>query len=206
MAVGVNGCVHKLLVGFRVLAVLALLLCLVAHVVTLYKSKKDTWYVDCSECKNPPPCPGDSAQSGGDRDCVKCCCGCTLKQEIFFYILRFYSLCFIVLALLAEAELDWFSQRRAAGQQPPFFLVLKYYWARGMLMVFVGFLTLESSVAPDDPTANDFAYGAGWTLLAIGGVYVLLSLIPGLTRSRDERTAMHQGARQLQSGSPPRRR
>eukprot|EP01062_Namystynia_karyoxenos_P080718 TRINITY_DN8733_c0_g1_i1.p1 TRINITY_DN8733_c0_g1~~TRINITY_DN8733_c0_g1_i1.p1 ORF type:complete len:228 (+),score=98.34 TRINITY_DN8733_c0_g1_i1:77-685(+) len=201
MAIGSTRCVHQFLIGLRVVAAAALLLCLAAHCVTIYKSQKDTWFVKCADCKNNRvSCPGDN-EGDADTDCVKCCCDCTLKQQAFFYILRAYSLCFIFLSMLAEAELSWFSQRTATGRPPPL-LALKYYWARGMLMIFIGFLTVESSVSPDDPTANGFADGAGWTLLGIGGLYVILSCIPGLTQRKDPHGGLQPGAQKLDAPSP----
>ena len=44
--------VARCLVTLRVVAALALLLCLIAHGITIYKSKADTWFVKCGDCKN----------------------------------------------------------------------------------------------------------------------------------------------------------
>eukprot|EP00756_Hemistasia_phaeocysticola_P057254 Hpha_TRINITY_DN3387_c0_g2::TRINITY_DN3387_c0_g2_i1::g.172230::m.172230 len=190
MAVGCNRHMHVFLMGVRAVAVIALLLCLIAHGYTIYKSSTDDWFTDCSECKNKAgACPGSRGKPTGEETCVECCCDCSMRETATFYMRRSYSMCFAALALAAEAELDCLSYRTDPAK-PPLFLILKYYWARGVLMIFVGFLTVESGEAPGgsevDGKGITFVKGAGWTLLAVGIVNIILSLACGITVKDDE--------------------
>lgn len=97
------------------------------------------------------------------------CKNCGAKEAAFFYIMRIYSMVFCIIIGLAEYRgFEWFHDG---------IKVLRYYWGRGFLQVFVGFLTVTGDVAPDSSTTTLVASIIGYVLMGCGGLHFLLSLL-----------------------------
>ena len=156
MAWGDRSCIQQFVLIVSIIAVLCTLASLAANIATMVKASKEGWY---SRCTKEKPRSAD----------WKCCQDCNTKDAVFFYILRVYTSLFCIMAILAEIPgLDWYRD---------FFRVFSYFWGRGFLQVFVGFLTVTGNVAPDDPTAGDFAAIIGYILIAVGFLHFILACL-----------------------------
>mmetsp|Transcript_7604 Transcript_7604/g.23721 ORF Transcript_7604/g.23721 Transcript_7604/m.23721 type:complete len:225 (-) Transcript_7604:26-700(-) len=141
-----------------IIAVIVMAVCLVANIVTTAQAAEETWFVRCDDCE----------RNGGDEECGdKCCSKCTRKDAWLFYTMRAYSMLFCILAIVAEVYTLKFFRR--------LFAIFKYAWGRGLLQIFVGFLTLTGNLAPDDPDAATIIAGVGWVGIVLGIVHLFLS-------------------------------
>eukprot|EP00755_Sulcionema_specki_P033108 Sspe_Gene.100073::Locus_74674_Transcript_1_1_Confidence_1.000_Length_688::g.100073::m.100073 len=126
----------------KAFAVLVILLCAIAQVVAIHRSKEDTWFTECKECK----------RHGGAEDCEECCIGCTMRERMLFYTKRGYALLFCCLALAVETTFEWV--KRA-------FRMLTHFMGRGFLQAFVGFLTVDAMENPTATTEGSSSYKYG---------------------------------------------
>lgn len=137
------------------------LVCLIGNIFVAVRAKQETWFTNCNDCKYK----GGS----GTEDCDKCCAYCTWKDPFFFYVMRTYSMLFCLLVILAEFPI--IKPLRSMMK------VLKYYWGRGILQLFVGFLTLIGGIAPDDPDAAAFIDAVGWIMIGLAALTFLMTLL-----------------------------
>lgn len=165
---------QKVLLIISICAVIAALACFAANLTTTIKASTETWFVPCSKCKG----------RGGDKECGNSCCQdgtpqCSTKQAAFFYILRIYSMLFAVMCVMGEVTaLSWYFE---------YLKVFRFYWGRGLLHIFVGFMTINGNVAPDDKDAATFAEILGWIIISMGGVHIILSALCFKEYSKDQR-------------------
>jgi hypothetical protein len=141
-----------------IIAVIIMAVCLIANIVTTAQASEETWFVRCSDCE----------RHGGEEECGESCCThCTRKDAFIFYTMRAYSMLFCIMAIVAEIYVLKFFRR--------LFVIFKYACGRGLLQIFVGFLTLTGNLAPDDPDAAEIIAGVGWLGIVCGIVHLFLS-------------------------------
>ena len=149
-------CMQKFALVVAIVAFVVMLICLISNIVTLAQAVNQTWYTRCSDC--------------GEKECVKCCQTCTRKDALMFYFMRGFSMLFCALGMMAEVYVFKFFRK--------LFMIFKYAWGRGLLQIFVGFLTLTGNLfAPGDEDAAAIAAGFGWVAIACGVVHLFLSCL-----------------------------
>eukprot|EP00760_Papus_ankaliazontas_P002691 PhM_4_TR11235/c0_g2_i1/m.74077 len=148
--------VEKFAFIVMIIAMACIMACAAANIAIIVKSVEDTWFTPCGECADPK------------TKCVKCCLDCpSLKQKSFFYLDRGFMVLWCFLALAAETKLAAFSR---------YLKVLDFYFARGILHVFIGVSTIEQLLSPDK-TLNKFIDACGYALIAMGFCHILLSCV-----------------------------
>lgn len=141
-----------------VVVVLLAVVCLIANIVTCVKASNETWFTRCRDCK----------RGGGEKTCGKhCCADCTVYDAAIFYTLRIFSMLFCILAACAEAP--------ALEMLRKLFTVFDFFWGRGVLQIFVGFLTLTGNLAPKNPDDAWIVSALGWLLIICGAVHLCLA-------------------------------
>jgi hypothetical protein len=154
---GKMSCMQKTARVFMVIAILAIIACLVFNCVSIYRAATETWFTRCSDCAN------------GNAKCGKRCCqDCTLKDEVFFYILRGYTLAFCLVAIVAEFKTGPFEE---------YLLLCHFFFPRGFWQIFLGLMTVDGNVIPGDANAAQWADIIGYFLVGVGIVHLFFGCI-----------------------------
>lgn len=153
-------CMQRFALIVAIAAMIIVLLCLISNIVTTVRAADETWFTRCTKCK----------RFGGDKECGdKCCSNCTWKDGFFFYTLRAFSMLFCLLAMAAEVPMLTFFRK--------LFHIFQFAWGRGLLQIFVGFLTLTGNLAPDNEDTANIVAGIGWIAIGLGIVHLFLSCL-----------------------------
>ena len=141
---------------------LCILVCMGVNIATGVKAATDHWFVQCRNC--------DRYEGNDVAKCqANCCDSCGKKEEAFFYIYRIYSVLFSMLAILAEFPKFKFFRKS--------FRIFKFYWGRGFLQVFIGFITVTGNVSPKNPDAALWAEIIGYCLMVLGLLHCFMSCL-----------------------------
>jgi hypothetical protein len=152
---------QKFALVMTIFTLCVIVVCLISNIVCTQKAADESWFVRCNDCKR------DSKSSSSK--CTKCCSKCSRKDGIIFYAMRGFSMLFCLLAIVAEfPQLTYFRMLMA---------VFKYYWGRGLLQIFLGFLTLTGNLAPDDSDAASAVAALGWIAIGCGVLHLFLSCL-----------------------------
>jgi hypothetical protein len=167
-----------------IISIVVTIICIISASVCTQKAVDETWFVKCTDCKS----------RGGSKECKKTCClNCATKDAIIFYALRGFCMLFALLSI--AAEFPAFSYFRSL------FGIFKYYWGRGLLQMFVGFLTLTGNAAPDDPDAAVMVAALGWIAIGYGCVQIFFSCLCFKEYSEVSKDMADAQARQPQGGA-----
>eukprot|EP01062_Namystynia_karyoxenos_P070196 TRINITY_DN65587_c0_g1_i1.p1 TRINITY_DN65587_c0_g1~~TRINITY_DN65587_c0_g1_i1.p1 ORF type:complete len:342 (+),score=108.60 TRINITY_DN65587_c0_g1_i1:87-1112(+) len=161
-----ESCLPGVLIALKLLAVIGVIMCAAANIMAMDDAVQNTWFVPCEDCR----------QYGGDRDCKKCCANnCTIKKEAFFYILRLYSLAFCILSCFSmlPSKMGCLTFRWTWM----YFRILKSFLGRGLLHIFIGFMTVESNPLSDDSSSEKYTEVVGYIVMALGGVHLVLACL-----------------------------
>jgi uncharacterized membrane protein YgcG len=165
---------------FAIVAGILISACMVANIATAVIAATDKWFVRCENCH-------EYSNTTEQQKCTEnCCTECDKKDQAFFYIFRIYSVLFCLLAIVAEFPFKAF---RAA------FRVLSWYWGRGLLQIWIGFLTVTGNVSPKDADAAWWCSVAGYALMIMGGIHLVLTCIcfKDKSSSRDDEEFERRG-------------
>lgn len=178
------GCTERFAKVMMVLCVMAMFIAFVLNCYIIYLSVHDTWFTRCEDCKDQPVAAGNdtAGSSKGTKDCTRCCEDCTIKDEIFFYIMRAYNMMFLILAMLCEFKIKKFMD---------YAKICSYYFPRGFLHIFIGIMTITASLA--DPEQGVFMDIIGYAIIAIGLIYFLLGCCCLNEYSETSRQKQYQG-------------
>jgi hypothetical protein len=131
-----------MIITFTILAIIFFFNCYI-----IYRADTDTWFTRCNECQ----------RQGGKEPCDKCCQDCNKADEVFFYVNRAYTMAFTLVAMVSEIKPE---------QLIKWFKICGFYFSRGMLIVFIGLLCVQSSLA--DPSGEIYADILGWSMIFVG--------------------------------------
>ena len=168
MGWGQMSCMQQTARVIMVIAVIAVIACIVYNCVAIWRSVDETWFVPCEDCK----------KNGGSRDCNRCCTDCTWKDEVFYYIVRAYTLIFCIFAILAELKLEFFDQ---------FLKMCNFFFPRGMWQIFIGLMTVEANIVPRNDRATMWSDIIGYCLVIVGVLHLFLGCCCWQEYSKEKR-------------------
>ena len=89
------------------------------------------------------------------------------QKKVVFFVGRSYAILFCAVVILAEFHnLDVLNT---------YFKAFRFFFVRGALQIFVGFMTLQGDSSPGDSSAGAATAAVGWVLIGVGILHLLLS-------------------------------
>ena len=137
---------------------------------------------DCAEIQDP----ADRAICNENG-----CTDCDIKDEAFFYIFRIYSMFFCVMAAVAEFPRFKFFQES--------FKIFRYFWGRGFLHIFLGFLTISGASQNNHANEKDTQLVAqifGYIMMGLGVMHMVFSCLCFKVYGRDAEKESSEAAYQ----------
>lgn len=156
-------CLQKTARIVSIIAVCALLSCMVITAIAIYRSDNETWFTPCGECK----------QTGGKGPkCDRCCQDCSWKDAAFYYTFRAFTLAWCIIAIGAEVKADMYTE---------YLQLCNFYFPRGLWQIFIGLSTVDANVMPQsvpegkrDTSTETWADVFGWVLCGVGVAHLLM--------------------------------
>lgn len=147
-----------------IITIVALALCFALQIFMCYRASSNTWFVPCGSCANK----GGTAPAGGSksRTCVSCCQDCTWRAEYMYYVLRIFTMIFILFSIVSEFRTRIMLE---------YFTAFGYYIPRGFWYIFLGFMTIQSGV--DDRDNTIFADFFGFCMIGVALAQIFMGLL-----------------------------